>query len=92
MLTNSLSLKKDDLKNLSAQELVFLQNMIKNDFSGFEEVGDNFSFDNLIEYNLYSNIKIKNSDEDIVANKTKSRLLFLQDNKVHDLSVRFEYQ
>ena len=92
MLKNTFLIDKNKLQNLSLKELNFLQNMIKKDFSGFEEVGDNFSFDNLIEYNLYSNIKIKNSDEDIVANKTKSRLLFLQDNKVHDLSVRFEYQ
>ena len=89
MLQSMLVIKQSDLTNLRANELMWLEKMIKKEFSIFDEIKE-FALDKLIEYNakcFVSTDSTNSDDYSVILKKQNIRLMF----DGHELNLKYEY-
>lgn len=89
MLQSMLVVKQSDLSNLQANELVWLENMIKKEFAIFDEIKE-FTLDRLVEYKAKCFIltdSANNDDDSVISKKQDMRLMFDK----HDLNLKYQY-
>ena len=88
MLQSMLVIKQSDLTNLRANELMWLEKMIKKEFSVFDEIKE-FALDKLIEYRAKCFVLTDstNNDDSFVLKKQDMRLMF----DTHELNLKYEY-
>lgn len=89
MLQSMLVIKQSDLTNLRADELMWLEKMIKKEFAIFDEIKE-FTLDKLVEYNAKCFVLTDsaNSDDDsVISKKQDMRLMF----DTHDLNLKYQY-
>lgn len=83
-----LVIKQSDLTNLRANELMWLEKMIKKEFAIFDEIKE-FRLDKLVEYNAKCFVLTDsaNNDDSFVLKKQDMRLMF----DIHELNLKYEY-
>ena len=88
MLQSVLVIKQSDLTNLRANELMWLEKMIKKEFAIFDEIKE-FALDKLIEYRAKCFVLTDsaNNDDSFVSKKQDIRLMF----DIHELNLKYEY-
>lgn len=88
MLQSMLVIKQSDLTNLRANELMWLEKMIKKEFAIFDEIKE-FALDKLIEYRAKCFVLTDstNNDDSFVSKKQDIRLMF----DAHELNLKYEY-
>ena len=88
MLQSMLVIKQSDLTNLRANELMWLEKMIKKEFAIFDEIKE-FRLDKLVEYNAKCFVLTDsaNNDDSFVLKKQDMRLMF----DIHELNLKYEY-
>lgn len=89
MLQSMLVIKQSDLTNLRANELMWLEKMIKKEFAIFDEIKE-FKLDKLIEYRAKCFVLTDsaNSDDDsVISKKQDIKLMF----DTHELNLKYEY-
>lgn len=88
MLQSMLVIKQSDLTNLRANELMWLEKMIKKEFAIFDEIKE-FALDKLIEYRAKCFVLTDstNNDDSFVSKKQDIRLMF----DIHELNLKYEY-
>lgn len=92
MLNQNIAITKDDIQGFTQKELDFIENNIRHDFMPYEEEMKGFNINNLIKYIIETNvITDTNGDNLLKSKKTKSRIIFNNNNETYDLVSKFKY-
>lgn len=89
MLQSMLVIKQSDLTNLRANELIWLEKMIKKEFAIFDEIKE-FKLDKLIEYRAKCFVLTDSANSDdysVISKKQDIKLMF----DTYELNLKYEY-
>lgn len=89
MLQSMLVIKQSDLTNLRANELMWLEKMIKKEFAIFDEIKE-FKLDKLIEYRAKCFVLTDSANSDdysVISKKQDIKLMF----DTYELNLKYEY-